>query len=532
MRRILCLHLPYLATERVRRDAAWAAEPARPLALTRPVGSSLVVEQACPRARQLGLRPGLSLAQAQALAPKLIVLAYDPQRDQAALEQLARWALRFSPLVEPVTPDTLLIDITGCQRLFDSEENIARQAVNGLAKQGFRARAAVADTIGAAYALAAAGDEPLSVAPVRQTSAYLAPLPPIALRVAPRVGEQLEALGIRSIGDLLMLPRASLPARFGSQLVLRWQQALGEVFEGVTPYPPEDVPRAYQPWEVPVTDFQPVSQAAGQLLADVLVQLRRRAAALRRLECVLYYERTAPLVISIGLARASREHSHIQELLTQRLERADLSPGVTGLLLLAHETSRWPGGQDDLFEPRTPGDDEALGCLVDRLAGRLGHEALVRPWLVDDYQPEMAFRYVPVAEAGCEPRPSDSERTLRHSERCEESSPVSHAGLASSVVRQGGRTRNDERRPLRLVARPVPIRVIAVVPDGPPAWMWYNGRQYVVVRAAGPERLETAWWRGSDVRRDYFRVAVASGEQFWIFHAAAEGRWYLHGVFT
>jgi protein ImuB len=501
MRRILCLHLPYLSTQRARHAAAQAVEPACPLVLTRPVGSSLVVEQVCPRARRLGLRPGLSLAQAQALAPQLSVLPYDPQRDQAALERLARWALRFSPLVEPVTPDALLVDITGCQRLFGSEENIARQAVSGLAQQGFGARAAIADTIGAAYALAVAGDKPLSVAPVRQTCAYLAPLPPEALRIDPRVSEQLDALGVRSVGDLLMLPRASLPARFGAPLVRRLQQALGEVFEGVTPYPPADVPRAYQPWKEPVSDFQAISQTAGQLLAGVLAQLRQRATAVRRLECILYYECAAPLVISIGLARASRELAHIQELLAQRLERVDLTPGVMGLLLLARETARWPGGQGDLFESRTPGDDEALGSLVDRLAGRLGHEAIVRPRLVDDYQPEKAFRYEPVAEAGCE---------------------------SEAVV---GQTECD-LRPLRLMARPVPIRVTAVVPDGPPAWLWYNGRQYVVVQAAGPERLETAWWRGPDVRRDYFRTTASSGEQFWIFHAVTERRWYLHGVFA
>ncbi len=518
MRRILCLHLPYLSTERARYAAARAAEPAQPLVLTRPVGSSLVVEQACPRARQLGLRPGLSLAQAQALAPQLIVLPYDPQCDRAVLERLARWTLRFSPLVEPLTPDALLVDITGCQRLFGSEENIARQAASGLEQRGFRAQAAVADTLGAAYALAAAGDEPLSVAPVGQTCACLAPLPPVALRIDPRVSEQLDALGIRSIGDLLMLPRASLPARFGAQLVRRLQQALGEVFEGVTPYQPADVPRAYQPWEEPLSDFQAVSQTAGQLLADVLAQLRQRATAVRRLECILYYERAAPLVVSLGLARASREQAHIQELLTQRLEQADLTPGVMGLLLLARETSRWPGDQGDLFEPRTPGDDEALGCLVDRLAGRVGHEAIVRPRLVDDYQPEMAFRYVPVAEAGCEPdaSPGHSATVIRDSR------------LFSSVEIGGC----PYFRPVRLVARPVPIRVIAIVPDGPPAWMWYNGREYVVAQAAGPERLETAWWRGPDVRRDYFRITTAGGEQFWIFHAVSEGRWYLHGVFA
>jgi protein ImuB len=529
MRRILCLHLPYLSTERARRDAAWGAEPERPLALTRAVGASLVVEQACPRARQLGLRPGLSLAQAQALAPALIVLAYDPQRDQAALEQLAQWALRFSPLVEPVMPDTLLVDITGCQQLFGGEENIACQAADGLAQQGFRARAGIADTIGAACALAVAADETVVIAPAGQTSAWLAPLPPAALRLEPQASQRLEALGIHTIGDLLMLPRASLPARFGPQLVLRLQQALGEVFEGVTPYQPVEVPRAYRSFEAPGADFQSIALVAERLLAVVFEQLRRREEALRRLECVIYYERVAAFSFSIGLARASREQSHVKKLLRQRLERADVTPGVMGLMLVARETSRWHGGQGGLFEPREPGDEEALGCLVDRLAGRLGYEAVVRPRLVDDYQPERAFRYVSVAEAGCA-----SEAAPPRSEGGGESSPGCDAGLDSSVVRCRGLGRNDGEatRPLRLMVRPVPIRVIALVPDGPPTWLWYHGREYVVVQAEGPERLETAWWRGPDVRRDYFRVTAESGEQFWIFHAVSEGRWYVHGVFA
>ncbi len=510
MRRILCLHLPYLSTERAWRDSASAVDHGRPLALTRPVGSSLVVEDVCPHARRLGVRPGWSLAQAQGLVPELATLTYDPQRDQVALEQLAGWGQRFSPLVEPVPPNTLLVDVTGCQRLFGGEEPIARQAVAGLRQQGFHARAAIADTVGAAYALAVAGDEPLLIAPPGQTSAYLAPLPPAALRLNPPAGERLEALGIRTIGDLLTLPRAALPARFGSQLVLRLQQALGEVFEGVTPYQPPEVPRAYQSFETPVTDWPVLLAVAGGLLTKLLGQLQRRAAALRRLEGLVYYEQAAPLVVTIGLARASRAHRHVLELLTERLERVDLTPGVTGLMLVARETSHWPGGQGELFESREPGDDEALGCLVDRLAGRLGWEAVVRPQLVDDHQPEMAFRWVSVSEAGCAPLIRDSHLFL----------PMEIGGCPYF------------RRPVRLLARPVPIRVIALVPDGPPTWFWYHGREHVVAQADGPERLETAWWRGPDIRRDYFVITAKTGEQFWVFRAVSERRWYVHGIFA
>ncbi len=505
--------MPYLSTERARRDAVPADEGERPLALARRVGASQVVEQVCSRARAAGLRPGWSLGQAQAIVPSLLVLPHEPRRDREVLERLARWAMRFSPVVEPVEPDTLLVDITGCQLLFGGEENIARQSAQGLAAQGFRARGAVSDTVGAAYALAAAGPEPLVIAPAGQTSAWLAPLPPRALRIAPQVSEQLEALGVRSIGDLLMLPRSSLPARFGSHLVRRLQQALGEVFEGVTPLQPEETPRAQWPFEVAVADFGAVFAAAECLLEEVFAQLGRRELALRRLECVLHYEDAGPVVVAVSLSRASRQRRHVAELLRQRLERLDLSPRVVGLTLVARETSRFRGGQGELFEPREAGDDEVLGCLIDRLAGRLGSEAVVRPELLDDHQPERAYRYVSVAEVGCEPGGAGSGPDL---------------AVDASLARHGV----GNSRPVRLLSEPVPIRAIALVPDGPPTWFSYRGREHVVAQAAGPERLETAWWRGPDVRRDYFRVTAESGEQFWIFRAVGGGGWYWHGVFA
>lgn len=563
--------MPYLPTERARRDDTWeadspppkgtgallatvfdedervelgaspllrrAAEPERPLVLTRSVSAALVVEQVCPRARGLGLRPGLSLGQAQALVPELAALPHEPQRDRAALQRLAHWVLRFSPTVEPVEPDTLLVDVTGCERLFGGERHIACQAAEGLAQQGFRARAAIADTVGAAYALAVAGNEPIIVVPVGQTSAYITPLPPRALRITPQVDDQLEALGIRSIGDVLMLPRVSLPARFGSQLGLRLQQVLGEVFEGVTPFQPEEAPSARQSFEVPVADGRAISSVAERLLAEVFAQMLPRELALRRLECAFYYEYAPPRVISIGLARACRERSHVAKLLNERLQNAgwapptvvstgvgasrmtgrfpparehvNPTPGITGLMLVARETSRWHGGQGDLFEPRDPGDDEALGRLIDRLTGRLGYEAVVRPRLLDDHQPELAFRYESGHMNGDSPLFSDTDgqKTWDRPLFC-------------------------SFRPVRLLPRAVPIRVIALVPDGPPTWFSYRGQEYGIVHAAGPERLETAWWRGPDVRRDYFRVTAESGEQFWIFRATEDRQWYVHGIFA
>jgi len=516
--RRLCLCMPFFAADRARRDSAIASQRCdTPLVLTGRAGASVVVHCVDEHAARLGLRAGMTLGQAHAIAPHLTALPHDPQRDRTALHRLARWAVRFSPLVEAVEPDTLLLDITGCQRLFSGEGNIARQAVEGLRRMGFFTRAAIADTVGAAYALAYCGlgrltpagsrghaydpDDPVIVPP-GQTEAYLAPLPPAALRLDAAVTARLDALGVRTIGDLLKLPRAALPARFGPQLVLRLQQALGEVFEGVATHVPEDVPHVRLSFEHAAHELPQLLPAAEHLLSELFTQLGQRDLALRRLDCVLYFEHMPPRVLSIALSRPSRSTAHVQQLLAQRLEPIDLFAGVCGLMLVAQETAHWRPGQVELFESRAPEQEEELGHLIDRLVARLGPDAVVRTELLDDYQPEAAFRYVSVSEAG------------------------------SKSCTTGQNPPTACPRPVQLLARPVPIRVIALVPDGPPTWFAYRGREYVVAAATGPERLETAWWRGPDVRRDYFRVTAETGEQFWLFHALDEQRWHLHGAFS
>jgi protein ImuB len=514
MRRILCLHMPQLPIDCVLRSVAPAVDRATPHALTRPIGGAIVIVQGCPRACAAGVRPGMSLGEAQALLPNLRAAPHDPTRDQRTLARLAGWALCFSPTVEPLPPDTLALDITGCARLFGGEDNIVHQACDGLRQRGFTARAAIADTLGAAYALAIAGDQPAIIAPPGQATVHLAPLPPAALRIDPRRDAQLDAVGVRTIRDLLMLPRSTLPARFGNALVKRLQQALGEIPEPITPHWPKPRPLARRIFDGPTADLTAVLYCAGELLHEIFAQLRRHQLALRHLEVVLYYETAPPLTVAVGLARPTRALAHVAALLQQRLEQrlqastespdADEArpPEISGVMLVARRTVRCTPEQIALFEQRDPNQDEQFGNLIDQIASRVGHEAALRPLLLDDHQPEWAFRYVPLSVAGSEPQ-ADNMRP------------------ATALP-----------RPIRVLARPIPIRVIALLPDGPPTWLFYHGREYLVADAHGPERIETAWWRGPDVRRDYFRVTTRTGEQFWIFHDLDAARWYLHGMFA
>lgn len=569
MRRVLCLHMPYLPTDRVRRQ--WPPDPpAEPLAsppaerqshpapppivLTRQVGASQIIERCCPRGAALGLRPGMTLGQAQALAPHLQAQPAQPLRDHALLDAIATWALRFTPAVQVVMPDTLLLDITGCQQLFGGEFNLAAAAQAELMRRGIHTRAAIADTVGAAYALAWAAREPLTLAPPGHAAAALAPLPPAALRIEPAVADQLAELGVRTIGDLLTLPRASLPTRFGHTLVQRLQQALGQSPEPLTPHQSDTTPLACCTFDSPIHQADTVRAAADALLRELLDDVARSGRALRRIDCLLYYAHRPATRFSIGLSRGSRSFRHVAELLSRRLENVDLGPGVAALTLAARETSPWRPPQAELFDNGTPPQNEALAILLDRLASRLGHAAILQALRVDDHQPEMAVAYLDggIGElrlgtgeqgsgSGERGGASIGERGSRRSVPCslfpdprspipDPRSPFPHPSL----------------RPLRLLQRPAPIRAVAIVPHGPPVWMYYAGREHRLLHATGPERIETAWWRGPDVRRDYYRVTSETGEQFWVFRDQGTGNgdqgtgssekqensWRLHGVFV
>ena len=495
------------------REIAAAAGP-YPLVLTRRIGAARILQHVCPLAAECGLRPGMTLAQARAMAPELRAIEHEPRADREALEQLAHWALRFSPSVQPLEPDTLWLDVTGCERLFRGEDAIVRQARRGLRSLGFTARAAIADTPAAAYALACAGGDSETVCPPGQSCSRLAPLPTAALRIDPRVEQQLYALGVRTIGDLMMLPRASLPARFGPMLVRRLEQALGEVIEPLDTLRAERPPEARAAFDGPLNDVQTLQIVARRLLDELFEQLVARELALRGLDCILIHEHRAPATLEIGLSRPSRASAHIAELLAGRLERVKLGEGVVSLLLVARQTSRWHAAQAELFEPHDPARDEALDVLLDRFANRLGRDAIVQAELVDDYQPEAALRFVSMCDT--------SERGAQvHGVSGEERRSSATAAACSSM----------QPRPTRLLDRPLPIRAVALSPDGPPTWVSIRGTGHVVARAWGPERIETGWWRGPDVRRDYFRVLTESGELLWVFRDRVSATWNLHGVF-
>ena len=249
-RRIIALRLPWWPTERLVRRRPEART--HPFVTTGENRNRLVIIAANPRAIRAGLTPGMPLADARAIVPDVVVHPADPAADALALERLARWTDRFTPRVMPDGVDTIFLDIAGCARLFGGEEALMASLRVALEEFGLTVRLALADTPGAAWALAHFGaDDPAVVLPDAGLSGLmdaLAELPVAALRLSPEVADGLVSFGLDTVRTLSVMESAKLIRRFGVEPVRRLQQALGQVDEPIIPLrplPPREAQRAF-----------------------------------------------------------------------------------------------------------------------------------------------------------------------------------------------------------------------------------------------------------------------------------------------
>ncbi len=472
------------------------------------------------------IRVGRTLADARALVPELAYFDDDPAADRRQLEALAVWAGCLSPIVHIEGQDTLLVDVTGCERLFNGEGNLLRRAMDGVAAQALAVRGAVADSAGAAWALAHAHPEPGVVSPPGQVAADLVPLPVWSLRIERDVVASLASVGIETVASLLHLPRASLSLRFGEAVLDRLDQALGDLVEVLTPYRPAPVLAERCSFGAATARMDVLREAVGQSLERFCRRLQRRGAGVRQLFGTFYCPdvpcdggtQTRRVTVPVDLSQPTRLASHLQSLLSVVLETLSLPAPADSLMLWTRSVESLDGWQDELFETGTR-DAQQLGDFVDRLAMRLGPDRVVRPQPVSDHQPERAFRYVPLVG-----KTADGSPSRRGHVKAKNGATETAFGELADVVPPGP-------RPLRLLPRPVRIDAMAVVPEGPPVSFRWEGRGCTVADCAGPERIETGWWRGPHLRRDYYRVLTEEGRRCWLFCQRDTGRWFLHGWF-
>jgi protein ImuB len=466
----------------------------------------MVVATSSPHAQRQGVTVGMPLAEAKALYARAHYELHDAEADAATLRRLALWCQRFGPWVAVEHPDSLILNITGCGPIFGGEEKLATQAVKQLTRLGFVAKAAVAQTGGAAWALAhyQSGNALIVVAGAHLQALHA--LPVEALRLGEELLPLLRQFDIHTIGQLRQLPRASLPARFGPHVLQRLDQAFGDVPEPFTWEMASTPVEATWTFECPCSDRRSVEFVLEHLLKQMVAKLQAQQLGIQRLRCTLKVLGSEPHGFIVGLLHANNVLGYLMELLRLHLDRVRLPAEITGTTLRAElvvplEFQQGQMFADDIIAERW----RRVPALVELLSNRLGKQAVLRPHLLPEAQPELAWRYEPWLEQE-----------------------------VSLLAKAGHKEKPTETfiRPLVLESQPIPIAVMSNVSGGPPLRFTWQRQSFTVARHWGLERIETGWWRGRQVHRDYYLVETTAGDRFWLFRAAEVEAWFLHGVFA
>ena len=552
-RRIVAVWLPWWRTERLTRRCPEARS--HPFVIVADSRGRQIVDAANPLAARAGLTPGMPLADARAVVPDVVVRPADPSADALALERLARWADRFTPRVMPDGVDTLFLDIAGCTRLFGGEGALTASLRAALEDFGLTVRLALADTPGAAWALAHYGAEDLAVVPAGAGPAdlkdALAELPVAALRLSADVADGLASFGLDRICRLFPLEPVELIRRFGVAPVRRLEQALGEVEEPIIPLCPPPPRKAHRAFAEPISTAADIRAAVDGLLDDLCLALSRSGEGARRLRLVFHRVDGDRRTLTLGTSRPLRRKKPLLGLFAEKLDQVEPGFGIDEIALAAEVVETIDELQADWAAEAAGGyravGEEELADLLDRLGNRFGFGRIGRPVPRQSWLPEQGVRREGALEGGSAGRPGsvvhpgsaagwpeDRRRPLRL---------LSPPEAVEVVIREGG------GRPATGQADPAPRTLTAEAPDGRRllGFLW-QGRLHQLRAVEGPERVECEWWREEAPGRDYYLVEDEAGRRYWLFQEGGQGHrsarspegardpkgvsyWFLHGVF-
>ncbi|MGD0190450.1 MAG: DNA polymerase Y family protein [Rhizomicrobium sp.] len=566
-RRILCLWLPRLSTDRLQRQ--WARKGVidnRPLVLILKAENAMRLSAVDATAARLGLHPGMALADARAMIPELAVHDADEKADAELLARLADWCERYSPLVALDGKDGLLLDVTGVTHLFgagsyppleggsksalsasekqisgrghspttghhpspkfasqistlpqgegekNTETAMLRHVCRAFAVLGFAMQGAVAGTSAAASALARFA--PGTVAAPDADANAVTPLPVAALMADPAALHGLRRAGLKTIGAVASRGRGELAARFGQAFVTLLDRTLGHAASPISPRTPMPDCMAERRFAEPVVAEAMIAETIGALATSLGSVLERRGLGARALAASFFRADGKMRRVEIETAQPMRDAAMVARLFHERLaslaEPLDAGFGFD-LIRLAAVRAESVQSRVTSFD-ENENEKREIAFLVDRLAVRFGAQRILRFHPQDTHIPEAAAVVLPAQ--------------------------YSMPGKTSwSRMRIDGEA---PRRPLRLFEKPELVEVMAEVPDGPPVRFRWRRVLHHVARAEGPERIAMEWWRTARhaPTRDYFRIEDETGRRFWLYRdglyarETADPRWYMHGVFA
>lgn len=465
-----CILLPQLALDGVLRGRD---DSEAPLVLLSGTPQRRVLQTVNPAARALGLRAGQSLTAAHALTRGFATAEHDPAEIERLQQFLAAWAYRFSSHVSLLYPRALLLEVASSLALFGPWPQFEARLRHELTTLGFRHRIVLAPNPLAARMLANAHDG-LAVDGAGLRAA-LGRLPVERIGLPRDTATALSRMGLKQLQQVLAQPRDSLARRFDKGLLLHLDQLLGERPLALDCYRPPDAFEARLELNFDVSSHQALLFPLRRLISDLAAYLAGRDSGVQRFTLYLEHRQGDDSPLPVGLLSAERDPGRLFELARGRLEQLQVPSPVQCLRLEARDLPAFVPEHRELFDER-PQQSLPWLQLQERLRARLGDESVQGLRAQGDHRPEAAW----LAQA---PTRMDSPQAAP--------------------------------RPGWLLAEPSPL------PEGSARIL------------AGPERIESGWWDGMDVRRDYYLVETRHGQRAWAWRAVdSQGPLWLHGWFA
>jgi protein ImuB len=472
---------------------------ALPFVLAAPVKNCIVITASSPAAEREGAFTGMAVADARAAVPELLVIDDVPNQAAKLLRLIGLGCIRYTPVVSLDLPNSVLLDISGCAHLWGGEREYLKEIVLKLRAAGFDARAAIADTPGTAWAVARFAARRPIIGSGEQTAAITG-LPPAALRLESLILDKLHKLGFRTIGPLLDIAPQSLRRRFGKDLLLRIDQALGGVEEYLELLIPPVPYRERLPSLEPIRTVPGIEIAIEKLLEMLCSRLQADGLGARK--TVLKCHRIDGRKVQVGITTTKGSHSvsHLMRLFKLQINKIEPALGIELFVLEALRTEEMDVVQEQLWSEAKGLGDTSLAELLDRIAGKVGAAAIQRFLPAEHHWPERSVK------------------------------------LAGSLTEQAQIAWPELPRPIRLLSIPESIEVMALVPDNPPKIFVHKGKRHQIIKADGPERIGREWWQDSGQHRDYYVVEDSEGSRYWVFRSGhydgGDAQWYLHGYFA
>ncbi|WP_118975757.1 Y-family DNA polymerase [Taibaiella koreensis] len=468
--------------------------------LAAPERGRMVIRAASIPAEASGITSGMVVADAKALLPSLVVIDDRSELAGKLLAYLAEWCLRYTPVVAVALPDSLILDIRGCAHLWGGEQVYLKDILSKLNNMGYDARAAIADTIGAAWAVCRYGKVSPFVDAGAQLEALL-PLPPAALRLEPATLQRMQKLGLYRISSFIQMPRNVLRRRFGPLLLERLDQALGQLKEPIEPIRPVEPYQERLPSQEPIRTATGIKIALQRLLETLCKRLVMEGKGLRKAVFKGYRIDGKLQQIEIGTNAASCNVDHLFRLFELKVTTIAPALGIELFILEAPVVEDLSKVQQTMWQSGREQADKKIAELLDRMTARGGMDIIHRYLPAEHYWPE---RSVKVA-VSLDEKPATAWRT-------------------------------ELPRPVHLLPVPELIEVAAPIPDYPPMLFIYKGTVHKITRADGPERIEQEWWIENSLHRDYYQVEDDKGARYWLFRLGhydeGDPQWFIHGFFA